>query len=94
MYLSFCVKRALVPKTIVHPSETGTEIERMSTQRYLVFAEIEFWRDTLRISKGDLPPAKLESIHQALILAQNKLFVLDMTMPSFDIHDVISVAYH
>lgn len=66
----------------------------MSTQHYLIFAEIEFWRDTLRTSKDKLPPTELESIHQALILAQNKLIVLDMTTPSSVRHDGISIAYH
>jgi len=66
----------------------------MSSQYYLIFAEIEFWRDTLRISEGKVPPAKLESIHQALILAQNKLIALDMIIPSSTMHNGISVAYH
>lgn len=66
----------------------------MSSQYYLIFAEIEFWRDTLRISEGKVPPAELESIHQALILAQNKLIALDMITPSSSMHNGISVAYH
>ncbi len=66
----------------------------MSSQYYLIFAEIEFWRGTLRNSKGKIPPAKLESIHQSLILAQNKLIVLDMTIPSAGLNEGISIAYH
>ncbi|MCF6225735.1 MAG: hypothetical protein L3J22_05450 [Xanthomonadales bacterium] len=66
----------------------------MSSQYYLIFAEIEFWRDTLRNSKSKVSARELESIHQSLILAQNKLIALDMTMPANGMQDGISVAYH
>jgi hypothetical protein len=66
----------------------------MSSQHYLILAEIEFWRDTLRNTKGTVTEVEQERMHQALILAQNKLIAYEMITPQGGIMESVSVAYH
>lgn len=66
----------------------------MSSQHYLILAEIEFWRDTLRSSKGTVTEVEQERMHQALILAQNKLIAYEMTTSQGNKMEGASVAYH
>ena len=66
----------------------------MSKQLNLVKAEVIFWRDTIRQSTNMVSETELERMHQALILAQNKLLAMDIIRPSEITDCGISVAYH
>lgn len=66
----------------------------MSSDHYLILAEIEFWRDTLKTSKNSITEVELERIHQSIILVQNKLIALEITAPLTTAHEGASVAYH
>jgi len=94
MFLSRLDKRAVLPKSIVHPSKAHAVMNNMNSQHYLILAEIEFWRNTLRTSKNSVTEADQERMHQALILAQNKLIVFEMTAPLSALNEGVSVAYH
>lgn len=94
MPVSCLDKRAVLPKSIVHPSKAQTVMNKMNSQHYLILAEIEFWRDTLRTLEDSITEAEQERMHQALILAQNKLIAFEMTAPRSALNAEMSVAYH
>ncbi len=66
----------------------------MNKQLNLIKAEVVFWRDTIRHASNMVSDAELERMHQALILAQNKLLALEIIRPSEMTDCGISVAYH
>ncbi len=66
----------------------------MNKQLHSIKAEAIFWRDTIRQSTNIVSDNELERMHQALILAQNKLLVMDLIRPSEMTDCGISVAYH
>ena len=94
MLLSRFDKRVFRTKFIVAPSFINAVKLIMSSEHHLVLAEIEFWRETLRQTQNEMDNADVERMHQALILAQNKLVALDMTVPVSQLNENFSIAYH
>jgi len=66
----------------------------MNSDHYLIIAEIEFWRDTIRNSKASDRGEDIERMHQALILAQNKLIAYEDMYPPAQLSQNLSIAYH
>ncbi len=66
----------------------------MNKQLNLMRAEVVFWRETISQATATASAEELERMHQALILAQNKLLATEITRPSITTDCGISVAYH